>query len=155
MKTFRLLLLAIFVSSFVSLSCSGPQTGQRYFKEPSGKQTWNALNCLSCKGEYARLVEVDQEKKPLTGDTVLVWLQHFQERGVSRIQPEARKAELIVSCYPNKIETNSYLQKHVFPDHSGIVCITWMKNDYVIVTEPTTGSCKNLDYPPSFEEIEN
>jgi hypothetical protein len=144
----------VLVLLFLS-SCTGPQVNQRYFKEPNGKQTWNALNCLSCEGAYANLIEVNENKKPITGDTISVWVQHFKERGVSKIQREATSADLIVSCYPNRINDPNLTEKHVFPDHDGIVCVTWMKNGYVIVTKPTTNSCKNLNYPSSFDKIKN
>jgi hypothetical protein len=147
MKCIRVLIVLIFVVFGCSTS-NHVDVEQRIFKEVNPINSWDALHCDSCAGRYTKMVEVGRSKTPKS-DTLLVWVQHYGEK-VAVIHPNAQHADMIASCYPDRIWQRRYIDKHVFPNHNGPVLVSWMEGGYTIFSAiPKPGT--EVNYPNGFE----
>ena len=98
----------------------------RYFEEittDSLKGARHALSCLFCRGAFSKMYEVDKDGNVLS-DTMLVWTQHFEEGGVIYYN-QALKADMIITCFPNKIGVKELTNKHIFPNHDNLVVLNF------------------------------
>lgn len=56
----------------------------------------------------------------ISGDTLLVSVQHFRTYADSRILEQSRSADLFIACHPERM-TVTDRRNHIFPDAKGLI----------------------------------
>ena len=82
-------------------------------------------------GAFASLLEIDEQRRPL-GDTLKVWVQHFDER--KRMAPEAKAADLVLACY-RELQPAYARMRHVLPESEGLIYIYTMRGGILVVSD--------------------
>jgi hypothetical protein len=140
----RVLLILFFALAFVGTSQAQEK---RHFIEITDfteglSGAHFGLACFDCPGAFSLMYEIDQ-KGAVLSDTMLVWTQHYSETDTIYADQAAR-ADMVISCYPNHIEDEKVLNKHVFPEHDDIVVVSFHENNRVTVFPSDSLSFKQL-----------
>lgn len=110
---------------------------ERVFRQVDLHDNLNAPQILAEGGEdFVHAVELDTLLRPVTGDTLRIWLQHSRDMAGRRIHlsPLSRSADLIVICEPELL--NFYDRKrHVFPNEEGNVLVFQIHSIFIVLME--------------------
>ena len=112
---------ALFVLTLTLTSCRSLQE-TRYFRytDHPVRATWvlYMTKLMGQGGAYVYVVETDARGKPMTGDTLRVWVQHYGENGTLYLPPQ--DPSMIICCYPELLP-DDLRKRHVLPDAEGII----------------------------------
>lgn len=115
MKRLQLFLIPLFLISTLTNSANAQE---RLFAYVENSTPMNTILVADSSG-WTKVVEIDtSNNSPVTGDTLNVWVQHYGPGG--EMDPQYRKADLVVACYASFIEDTS---NHIFPDVFGKIGI--------------------------------
>lgn len=92
---------------------------------------YHALSRISRNGGFTLLVEEDEAGRVIS-DTLLAWVQHFGEG--QHIAPQARHADLLVTCYPQQIQDRSLRNKHVLPHAEERVWLYFLEGRRLVIS---------------------
>jgi len=87
-------------------------------------------------GNRVDLVEVGSDLKPITGDTLRIWVQHYrpgQKKQRARLLRKSAEYDLLVHCYPQDVPA-SVTNKNVFPKAKNLIHVYPLVNsDYTAI----------------------
>jgi hypothetical protein len=108
-------LLAGLVFFFVSLTVWGIATEEedppqkvRFFKNVDPDRT---ITQVLSRGQFRKgygnsvdVVELDASMRPITGDTISLWVQHYEPgQKASRLLRKSQEYDLLVHCFPQQV----------------------------------------------------
>lgn len=98
-------------------------------------------------GGWVSVVEITIQHTTVTGDTLQMWVQHDTPE-LNSLSEEARKADIIFSCFPRSITDGDLRRRHVFPNDTGYVWSYNMGSRYVVVTDRESKALAFATYHP-------
>lgn len=143
MSIMKKALVFVLLSLLVTSISFGQSISSRYFKQ-IGENTVNEIlykvktgkgdaNLADSLGGWVQAIEVDKDHRPLSLDTLDIWVQHNgEERG--GMSSKAKKADLVFACYRESIVNSIIRKNHVFPDSKGLIWSYRMENRFVAMT---------------------
>ena len=115
----------------------------RYVDNPPSLRVVESLRITGSigGGNWIKAIELDAEEDPISGDTLLIWLQHYSP-GAS-LDFRAISAPNLLTCHPEAMP-EFFRKMHMFPTHKGSVLLVDLRsgkdNSYMFMAFPVMGS---------------